>query len=144
MLHCWEQRDRREALGRSRGGYGTKACVIADGRGRDTALLDPVEQALPDPEMRPADEGLRRLPPGPELAGDTAPLGAVLVPPKDGLDRLPQVGVRHLAGRPDLVDQRLQLRPPRVCQNVNARVLRHPRQLRTSLRAKQSLRLVTP
>src|SRR5215218_4167902 len=24
-----EQRDRREALGRSRGGYGTKACVIA-------------------------------------------------------------------------------------------------------------------
>ena len=24
----------REALGRSRGGYGTKACVIADGRGR--------------------------------------------------------------------------------------------------------------
>ena len=88
----------------------------------DTALLDQVEQALPDPEMRPADEGLRRLPPGPELAGDTPPLGAVLVPPEDCLDRLPQVGVRHLAGRPDLVDQRLQLRPPRVCQNVNARV----------------------
>jgi hypothetical protein len=36
--------------------------------------------------------------------------------------------------RPDLVDQRLQLRPPRVCQNVNARVLRHPRQLGTYLR----------
>ena len=101
----------------------------------DTALLDQVEQALPDPEMRPADEGLRRLPPGPELTGDTAPLGAVLVPPEDGLDRLPQVGVRHLAGRPDRVDQRLQLRPPRVCQNVNARVLRHPRQLRTYLRS---------
>jgi transposase len=28
------QRDGREALGRSRGGYGTKACVIADGAGR--------------------------------------------------------------------------------------------------------------
>ena len=27
-------RDAREALGRSRGGYGTKACVIADGAGR--------------------------------------------------------------------------------------------------------------
>ena len=27
-------RDRREALGRSRGGYGTKACVIADAAGR--------------------------------------------------------------------------------------------------------------
>src|SRR5689334_25091249 len=100
----------------------------------DTALLDQVEQALPDPEMRPADEGLRRLPPGPELAGDTAPLGAVLVPPEDGRDRLPQVVVRHLAGRPDLVDQPLQLRPPRVCQNVNARVLRHPRQLGIHLR----------
>ena len=28
----------REALGRSRGGYGTKACVIADGRGRAVAF----------------------------------------------------------------------------------------------------------
>ena len=33
-----EERDRREALGRSRGGYGTKACVIADGRGRAVAF----------------------------------------------------------------------------------------------------------
>jgi hypothetical protein len=33
-----EQRDRREALGRSRGGYGTKACVMADGRGRAVAF----------------------------------------------------------------------------------------------------------
>jgi transposase len=32
------ERDRREALGRSRGGYGTKACVIADGRGRAVAF----------------------------------------------------------------------------------------------------------
>ena len=31
-------RDEREALGRSRGGYGTKACVIADGRGRAIAF----------------------------------------------------------------------------------------------------------
>src|SRR5215208_8446137 len=29
-----QERDEREALGRSRGGYGTKACVIAEGRGR--------------------------------------------------------------------------------------------------------------
>ncbi len=28
----------REALGRSRGGYGTKACVIADGHGRAIAF----------------------------------------------------------------------------------------------------------
>ena len=32
------QRDHREALGRSRGGYGTKAFVIADGRGRAVAF----------------------------------------------------------------------------------------------------------
>lgn len=32
------QRDDREALGRSRGGYGTRACVIADGKGRAIAL----------------------------------------------------------------------------------------------------------
>src|SRR3954466_16205191 len=32
------KRDVREALGRSRGGYGTKACVIADGRGRAIAF----------------------------------------------------------------------------------------------------------
>src|SRR4051794_13335534 len=32
------QRDVREALGRCRGGYGTKACVIADGRGRAIAF----------------------------------------------------------------------------------------------------------
>jgi len=32
------ERDRREALGRSRGGYGTKACVIADSRGRAVAF----------------------------------------------------------------------------------------------------------
>ncbi len=32
------ERDTREALGRSRGGYDTKACVIADGRGRAIAF----------------------------------------------------------------------------------------------------------
>src|SRR5829696_1894700 len=33
------ERDTREALGRSRGGYGTKACVIADGLGRAVAFI---------------------------------------------------------------------------------------------------------
>ena len=36
-----QQRDLREALGRSRGGDGTKACVIADGRGRAIAFRSP-------------------------------------------------------------------------------------------------------
>ncbi|EGG79188.1 transposase [Gluconacetobacter sp. SXCC-1] len=30
----FEERDHREALGRSRDGYGTKVCVIADGHGK--------------------------------------------------------------------------------------------------------------
>ena len=33
------ERDRREALGRSRGGFGSKACVIADGLGRAVAFI---------------------------------------------------------------------------------------------------------
>ena len=33
-----KERDDREALGRSRGGFGTKACVIADGKGRALAF----------------------------------------------------------------------------------------------------------
>jgi transposase len=33
------QRDIREALGRSRGGYGTKVCVIADGKGRAVGFV---------------------------------------------------------------------------------------------------------
>jgi hypothetical protein len=33
-----KERDGREALGRSRGGYGTKACVMADGQGRAIAF----------------------------------------------------------------------------------------------------------
>ena len=32
------ERDAREALGRSRGGYGTKACVAADAGGRAVAF----------------------------------------------------------------------------------------------------------
>src|SRR4029078_8142468 len=42
-----EQRDRREPLARSRGGYGTKACVIADGRGRAFALARGQAHELP-------------------------------------------------------------------------------------------------
>ena len=33
------QRDHREALGRSRGGYGTKACVVTDAIGRAVAFV---------------------------------------------------------------------------------------------------------
>ena len=53
------ERDEREALGRSRGGYGTKACVIADGLGRAVALILAPGQAHELPHAVPL---LDRLP----------------------------------------------------------------------------------
>jgi hypothetical protein len=47
------ERDHREALGRSRGGYGTKACVIADGRGRALAFRLASGQAHERPHALP-------------------------------------------------------------------------------------------
>lgn len=41
----FEERDHYEALGRSRGGYGTKVCVIADGRGGTVAFTLALGQA---------------------------------------------------------------------------------------------------
>ena len=45
----FEDRDHREALGRSRGGYGTKVDVTADGHGKifDFALAPDQAQELP-------------------------------------------------------------------------------------------------
>src|SRR3982750_2851730 len=56
------ERDRREALGRSRGGFGTKACVIADGRGRAVAFALAPGQAH-EPPLAPGL--LRQLPRAP-------------------------------------------------------------------------------
>src|SRR4051812_28941706 len=53
------ERDQREALGRSRGGYGTKACVIADGLGRAVAFILAPGQAHELPQAIPL---LDRLP----------------------------------------------------------------------------------
>src|SRR4051812_47248260 len=53
------ERDQREALGRSRGGYGTKACVIADGLGRAVAFILAPGQAHELPQAVPL---LDRLP----------------------------------------------------------------------------------
>src|SRR3954462_15808716 len=54
-----QARDEREALGRSRGGYGTKACVIADGLGRAVAFILAPGQAHELPQAVPL---LDRLP----------------------------------------------------------------------------------
>ncbi|MGF3024078.1 IS5 family transposase [Methylobacterium aquaticum] len=53
------ERDRREALGRSRGGFGSKACVIADGLGRAVAFILAPGQAHELPHAIPL---LDRLP----------------------------------------------------------------------------------
>ena len=54
-----EERGRRGALGRSRGGYGTEACVLADGRGRAAAFALAPGRAH-EPPMQP---GLLGCPP---------------------------------------------------------------------------------
>src|SRR3954464_9647016 len=56
------ERDEREALGRSRGGYGTKACVIADGRGRAIAFILAPGQAHELPHAVPLLERLPGVP----------------------------------------------------------------------------------
>jgi len=47
------QRNVREALGRSRGGFGTKVCVIADGAGRAVAFMVALGQAHELPQAIP-------------------------------------------------------------------------------------------
>ncbi|MFC4173394.1 IS5 family transposase [Microvirga sp. GCM10011540] len=56
------QRDDREALGRSRGGYGTKACVIADGLGRAIAFRIAPGQAHELPDAIPLLDSLPDVP----------------------------------------------------------------------------------
>ena len=48
-----EGRDRREALGQSRGGFGTKVVVMADGRGRALAFQLAPGQAHELPHTEP-------------------------------------------------------------------------------------------
>src|SRR4029079_11714797 len=55
-------RDAREALGRSRRGYGTKACVIADGLGRAVAFILAPGQAHELPHAIPLLERLPGVP----------------------------------------------------------------------------------
>src|SRR5215203_1593451 len=57
------ERDTREALGRSRGGYGTKACVIADGLGRAVAFILAPGQAHELPHAVPLLDCLPGVPP---------------------------------------------------------------------------------
>jgi len=58
-----EERDRREALGRSRGGFGTKARVAPDGRGRAVAFATAPGQAREPPPAPGLLDRLPRVPP---------------------------------------------------------------------------------
>ncbi len=51
----------------------------------NSTLLNESQQSLPDARSCPAPEDLRRSPPGSELLRHSPPLGAILVPPEDGL-----------------------------------------------------------
>jgi hypothetical protein len=55
---------------------------------------------------------------GAELGREGAPLGPILVPPKDRRDRPPRVLRRRLATRPSLLDQRRPHRPSRVREHL--------------------------
>src|SRR3982751_367030 len=68
------------------------------------ALLGEDQQALPHAQARPADKGLRRPRPGPQLSWDGAPLGPVLMPPDDRRERAPQIPGRGLALGPARLD----------------------------------------
>ena len=67
------ERGEREALGRSRGGYGTQACVIADGLGRAVAFILAPGQAHELPQAVPL---LDRLPGVPQWVWRTGVMPA--------------------------------------------------------------------
>src|SRR5215217_2614037 len=72
------------------------------------------QQPLPHAQPRPADEGLSRLGPGPQVRRNGAPLGPVLMPPNDRRECAAQILGRGLALGPARLDQGLQSHPLRV------------------------------
>src|SRR3954451_14159190 len=59
------------------------ACQVGP-RAVGPTLLGQEQQPLPDTQVGPADEGLRRAGPGTQLSRNGAPLGPVLMPPDNG------------------------------------------------------------
>jgi hypothetical protein len=90
-----------------------------------TAFQDPFEKPFPDTQVAPADEGLRRPPPGHQIGRYAAPFRAILMPPDNRLDRLTQGDWLRLAPRPALIDQRPQHRPLLVTQDNKSALLSH-------------------
>src|SRR3954454_3349375 len=86
----------------------------------DPTVLNKVQQALPDASSCPADEELGRPPPGPQLLGDSPPLGPVLMPPQNGRKGATQVLWRGLAFRPAHFNQGLQKNPLSVAEHCSS------------------------
>jgi hypothetical protein len=84
--------------------------------------------------VAPADEGLRRHPPRPQIARNAAPLRAVLVPPDDRLDGAAEVLVLRLVRRAALLDQRRQLSPLRIRQNAITSFVCHGPNIGTNIK----------
>src|SRR3954453_5562365 len=83
----------------------------------DPALLGEEQQALPDTQARPAEGGLGRPRPRPQLSRNGPPLGSILMPPDDRRQRAPQIlRLRRTLG-PTRLNQRLQAQPVRVRQH---------------------------
>ena len=59
--------------------------------GHAEALGGQAQQALPDAEPGPVDEGLCRLPSGPVLGRHGAQIGPIVVPPENAFDPLAQI-----------------------------------------------------
>src|SRR4029450_5183494 len=88
-----------------------------------TLLLYQPVQALPHRKLGPADESLRRHPPRPQLGGERAPRGAVLMPPHDSLDRPAELSDRARRPGSDLVQQGLERVPLLVRQHLYRHVV---------------------
>jgi hypothetical protein len=91
----------------------------------NATLLDPFEEAFPDAQLAPPDEGLRRPPPGHQNGRHAAPLRTILMPPDDRLDRLAQSDWFRLAPRPALINQRTQHSPLIVIQDNSSALISH-------------------
>ena len=98
------------------------------------ALLRPFQQTLPDTMAAPADEGLRRHPPRPQMRWNTAPFRAVVVPPDDRFDGAAEVVVLRFVRRAALFDQWRQFVALSVGQNAVASFVCHALNIAIDLR----------
>src|SRR3954471_12679677 len=81
------------------------------------AAAAPRHPGGPSEQVGPANEGLRRAGPGTQLSRNGAPLGPVLMPPKDRRECATEILGRGLALGPARLNQRFQVHPCSVRQH---------------------------